>query len=1005
MFFNFIFGTIVFVNFLPNSLGTHFRLEIKNEKYSISNRSKSYLLPDDDINCSTTTEKSNSSELQYYTNMLQTPTADTTLAIQQQQQSENPVTNKTAQCISISSTKSSAVPLSAPTPSPHQTPSPEYINLPCNSQSSNLPQFKSSITNTIIVLSKSTSDTVNVCQSQTQALPSFTVLQPQYAPVSPIDPRQISSEPLQSYQMSPTSEDVAVHQPQTPIGSSPINISLGLATSIQPANSTKQLMIDSPDTSLTIDPLPVIDARPSSSLDQSLLDDVPFDFPFRMDDLYRPSPSADSGYSPSQSTTSSGLTPQYFLNGPNSIDSGILNSPSLAMTASPKESTELLSMRLPSFNDVCSSVASLSSLNSSGSPLQHGFSETGSIYSVDSGHPSESPTQLLHFSDSGSHYSSASPNSCNPRDSPLQMHHSNDMGMDCGGPMLLPHFKDGEMSLHLDHFMDSAQPLSSGIRYIRPSPMLDHFTDTSSGCFDSYENLLNDVDMPLKLPQFTDADLKQALPPTHSTDSNGPLELEDMYKVRRRRAATMDPKPMAKEQPTTEMPRTPPGKLLEIQAIQEPSNRPFEHNCTESSALCSTADLSHKHPSEPPKEMWKKSIDLSRPVQFPSALKRIISIIPLPAAKPDEPKTITSPLFDKDSTIMKELRRLATTNSMSIQAIPLTEEPAPDAKRNIVMEPSRLEISVVNVENKIMPSPTSDTVAKYQSSTDIQNASIEEPTPKRQRSDPNRKPRDKSAPKSISLISSIKEEILPAISTLLQPLPTTSAGYTTGPIAATKTIVPSKPESSPAITPPPSSKPKSTPPIATIDLSSDQNEINHTVDSSTAQWQPQQALNSGKLQLLSDCLPRCSVILERIDIVNSGILLQDLNNAVQNNDDKTITIPKQYTINNHVKNKRIRKGGVELEQIDKTIQDVCVLICEMCQRECSNVTEILEHYRDAHNIRGYVRCCKKKYFSRGPLMEHIRGHGSSRIKFRYAQKYSIFHIYFVNSGKPLNTAY
>lgn len=912
--------------------------------------------------------------------MLQTPTVDTTLAIQlqQQQQSENSVTNKTAQCISTSS----ANPPSAPTPGPHQTPSPEYINLPCNSQSSNLPQFKSSITNTIIVLSKSTSDTVNVCQSQTQALPSFTVLQPQYAPVSPVDPRQISNEPLQSYEMSSTSEDIAANQPLTPIGSSPIHISLDLATSTQPAASTEQLMIDSQDASLAIDQLPAMDGRPSSSLDQSLLDDVPFDFPFRMDDLYRPSPSADSGYSPSQSTTSSGLTPQYFLNGPNSIDSGILNSPSLAMTASPKESTDLPSMRLPSFNDVCSSVASLSSLNSSGSPLQHGFSETGSIYSVDSGHPSESPTQLLHFSDSASHYSSASPNSCNPRDSPLQMHHSNDMGMDCGGPMLLPHFKDGEMSMHLEHFMDSSQ------RSIRPSPMLDHFTDTSSGCFDSYENLLNDVDMPLKLPQFTDADLKQALPPTHSTDSNGPLELEDMYKVRRRRAATMDPKLMVKEQPTTEMSRTPPLKPLEAQAVQDPNGRSSESNCTDSTAACSTTDPSHKNPSDQPKEMWKKSVDLSRPVQFPSALKRIISIIPLPATKSGENKAITSPLFDKDSTIMKELRRLATTNSMSIQAIPLTEEPTSDAKRNIVMEPSRLEISVVNVENKIMPSPASDTLAKYQSSADTQDASIEEPTPKRQRSDTIRKPRDKSAPKSISLISSIKEEILPAISTLLPPLSTSSAGNTNGPIAAPKIIVPSKPESSSAITPPPSFKlkPKSTP-IATIDLSSDQNEINHTVDSSTAQWQPQQALNSGKLQLLSDCLPRCSVILERIDIVNSGILLQDLNNAVQNNDDKTITIPKQYTINNHVKNKRIRKGGVELEQIDKTIQDVCVLICELCQRECSNVTEILEHYRHAHNIRGYVRCCKKKYFSRGPLIEHIRGHGSSRIKFRYAQKH------------------
>lgn len=890
---------------------------------------------------------------------------DTTLAIQQK--SDSPVTNTSAQCISTP-TQSSFSSNAPNSNSKHQIVSSDFINLPCNSQSTNLPQFKSSITNSIIVLSKSTSDTVNVCPSQTQPLPSFTVLQPQYAPVSPIDTApHISNESLQSYQISP-SKDTLTNQRQMSIGSAPLT-SLALATSPQPITSTKQLMIDSQDTSLVFDSHPAMDGRPSSSLD-----DVPFDFPFRMDDLYRPSPSQDSGYSPSQSTTSSGLTPQYFLNGPNSIDSGILNSPTLAMIASPKESTDLPSMRLPSFSNVCSSVQSLSSLHSSESPLQHGFSETGSIYSVDSGHPSESPTQLLQFSDSASHYSSTSPNSCNPHDSPLQLHNSHDLDIDCGGPMLLAHFKDGDMSMSLDHFMDATQPLRS----FRPSSMLDHFTDTSSGCFDSYENLLNDVDMPLKLPQFTDADLKQALPPTHSTDSNGPLELEDMYKVRKRRAATMDPKPISKEQPPTETPNPSPTKILEVHVVKEPNSKTTEANCAESlsvaGASCSTTDLSHQITSEQSQEVWKKSVDLSRPVQFPIALKSIISIIPLPATKPDENKPITSP-FDQESNIMKELRRLATTNSMSIEAIPLTEEPTADGKRNIVMEPSRLEISVVNVENKNMP--PSEFAAKAQPPTDDSDNSIDEPAPKKQRSDKIRKLRHKSSLKSVSYTSPIREEILPAI----------KANNINEPIAVdTKQQILSKSGSSSAIAPRPrpfklkSKQPPSTNPIETIDLSTDQNEITHTGDSSTASRQ--QSLNSGKLQLLSDCLPRCSVILERIDIVNSGILLQDLNNTVQNINDNTITIPKQYTINNHVKNKRIRKGGVQLEEIDKRIQDVCELICELCQRECTNVTEMLEHYRQTHNIRGYVRCCKKKYFSRGPLMEHIRSHGSSRIKLR-----------------------
>uniref|UniRef100_A0A1A9WJ84 Transcription factor grauzone n=1 Tax=Glossina brevipalpis TaxID=37001 RepID=A0A1A9WJ84_9MUSC len=60
--------------------------------------------------------------------------------------------------------------------------------------------------------------------------------------------------------------------------------------------------------------------------------------------------------------------------------------------------------------------------------------------------------------------------------------------------------------------------------------------------------------------------------------------------------------------------------------------------------------------------------------------------------------------------------------------------------------------------------------------------------------------------------------------------------------------------------------------------------------------------------------------------------------------------------------------------VDEEIAKFMSLHCELCKEKASNFTAIKGHMRAKHNIKGYVRCCNKKFRERGLLVEHIRAH-------------------------------
>uniref|UniRef100_A0A182WQS7 C2H2-type domain-containing protein n=1 Tax=Anopheles minimus TaxID=112268 RepID=A0A182WQS7_9DIPT len=77
------------------------------------------------------------------------------------------------------------------------------------------------------------------------------------------------------------------------------------------------------------------------------------------------------------------------------------------------------------------------------------------------------------------------------------------------------------------------------------------------------------------------------------------------------------------------------------------------------------------------------------------------------------------------------------------------------------------------------------------------------------------------------------------------------------------------------------------------------------------------------------------------------------------------------------------KGEVQTKQLenDQLIKDFFTLECEICSAPLESFVMLLDHYRSAHDTRGYVRCCGKQFFRRYILVDHIAAHrGSTRCE-------------------------
>lgn len=75
------------------------------------------------------------------------------------------------------------------------------------------------------------------------------------------------------------------------------------------------------------------------------------------------------------------------------------------------------------------------------------------------------------------------------------------------------------------------------------------------------------------------------------------------------------------------------------------------------------------------------------------------------------------------------------------------------------------------------------------------------------------------------------------------------------------------------------------------------------------------------------------------------------------------------------KEKRIRvKSKEEMERENKRILEFYRMVCELCGEETADFHALHKHFRDNHDCRGYIRCCKRKLYKRGFLVQHMNLH-------------------------------
>lgn len=65
------------------------------------------------------------------------------------------------------------------------------------------------------------------------------------------------------------------------------------------------------------------------------------------------------------------------------------------------------------------------------------------------------------------------------------------------------------------------------------------------------------------------------------------------------------------------------------------------------------------------------------------------------------------------------------------------------------------------------------------------------------------------------------------------------------------------------------------------------------------------------------------------------------------------------------------------EKQDAEIHEIFAMKCDICDNvdiSFKTLLEVRKHYREAHNTRGYLVCCGKKFSTRYLIMEHVRRH-------------------------------
>ena len=68
------------------------------------------------------------------------------------------------------------------------------------------------------------------------------------------------------------------------------------------------------------------------------------------------------------------------------------------------------------------------------------------------------------------------------------------------------------------------------------------------------------------------------------------------------------------------------------------------------------------------------------------------------------------------------------------------------------------------------------------------------------------------------------------------------------------------------------------------------------------------------------------------------------------------------------------KNDIKTLKQDEFISEHHQITCNLCQTPLETFTLMIKHFKEEHNQRGYVICCKRKFSYRTELVDHIQVH-------------------------------
>ncbi|XP_028899362.2 zinc finger protein 845-like [Zeugodacus cucurbitae] len=97
-----------------------------------------------------------------------------------------------------------------------------------------------------------------------------------------------------------------------------------------------------------------------------------------------------------------------------------------------------------------------------------------------------------------------------------------------------------------------------------------------------------------------------------------------------------------------------------------------------------------------------------------------------------------------------------------------------------------------------------------------------------------------------------------------------------------------------------------------------------------------------------------------------------VNSESQEDDEK----PKRRKLKTKKSTKPYNKKRHKTSDHDEFIAQHFKLTCSLCEKTINDFRELKIHYRQVHQTNGYAKCCGKKLYNRGVLVDHIHFHNN-----------------------------